>query len=138
PQNGYRGDYVRAIAERLKGTVGERLRHPSAAVYANIPPDEPQGDKEKHIDALIARARELIGAEGFRQVQDLSVQAMLDDIRDDLRQFGVEYERWYSERSLESSGAIDRALARLREQGRLYEQNGAIWFRATEFGDEKD
>jgi arginyl-tRNA synthetase len=63
---------------------------------------------------------------------------MLADIRDDLKHFGVEFDVWYSEASLATSGAIDRALERLRAQGRLYEKDGATWFRATEFGDEKD
>jgi len=63
---------------------------------------------------------------------------MLVDIREDLEQFGVVFDRWYSEQALAESGAIDRALARLEAQGRLYQQDGAIWFRASDFGDEKD
>ena len=54
------------------------------------------------------------------------------------QQFGVEFDRWYSERALGESGAIERALERLKKQGRLFQQEGATWFRATEFGDEKD
>jgi len=66
------------------------------------------------------------------------LEQMLADIRDDLQQFGVVFDRWYSERSLAISGAIERALQRLESQGRLFRQDGAVWFRATEFGDEKD
>jgi arginyl-tRNA synthetase len=50
----------------------------------------------------------------------------------------VQFDRWYSEATLGESGAIDRALERLSRQGRLFQQGGATWFRATEFGDEKD
>ncbi len=138
PANGYRGDYVRPLAQKLYAKAGESLRHPAGAVLLKLPDDEPLGDKEAYIDALIQRARELIGEDGFREVLELSLAEMLADIRDDLGQFGVVFDRWYSERRLGESGAIDRALGRLEQQGRLYRQEGAVWFRATEFGDEKD
>jgi arginyl-tRNA synthetase len=138
PANGYRGDYVRPLAQKLYGKVGKRLHHPAGAVLLKLPDDEPLGDKEAYIDALIQRAHELIGKDGFREVLELSLAEMLADIRDDLAQFGVVFDRWYSERSLSDSGAIDRALGRLEGQGRLYRQDGAVWFRAMEFGDEKD
>ncbi len=138
PENGYRGDYVRAIATQLRATEGEALRRPAASVLAGLPADAPAGDKEIYIDALIARARELLGSEGFARVLVQSLRQMLADIRADLEQFGVRFDRWYSERELEQSGAIDRALARLEHEGRLYREQGATWFRATEFGDEKD
>jgi arginyl-tRNA synthetase len=138
PENGYRGEYVQPLAQQLRDEAGEQLLHPAAAVLAGLPPDAPGGDKEAYIDALIARARELIGAEGFGRVLELSLIAMLDDIRNDLAEFGVLFNRWVSERELAASGAIDHALAVLGEQGRLYRQEGAFWFRASEFGDEKD
>jgi arginyl-tRNA synthetase len=138
PENGYRGEYVRVLAQKLLAAEGERLRRPAATVLAGLPPDAPTGDKEIHIDALIARARDLIGADGFGRVLEQSLVAMLADIRDDLGRFGVTFDRWYSERALEQSGAIDRALARLERESRLYSKDGATWFRATEFGDEKD
>src|SRR6185437_14138734 len=100
PENGYRGDYVRAIAERLQAKVGGRLQRPASEILANLPADAPAGDKEAYIDALIERARALIGADGFSAVLELSLGQMLADIRDDLQQFGVVFDRWYSERSL--------------------------------------
>lgn len=138
PSNGYRGDYLHAVAEKLHATAGDKLRRPAQKVFASLPPDAPQGDKETHIDALIERARELIGADGFQAVLDLGLEIMLADIREDLKQFGVEFDHWYSERSLETSGAIERALEVLKKQDRLFMQDGATWFRAAEFGDEKD
>jgi arginyl-tRNA synthetase len=108
-------------------------------VFADLPPDEPAGgDRERHIDAVIARMRELLGAADFRTVFDRGLEDILADIRDDLGGFGVHFDRWYSERGLADHGAIDRALARLRDHGHVYEQDGALWFRATAFGDEKD
>ncbi len=138
PENGYRGEYVRALAENLRAAEGESLRRSAAEVLTGLPPDAPAGDKEAYIDALIDRARALIGADGFTRVLELSLAEMLADIRDDLEQFGVRFDRWYSEKALEKSGAIERALARLEREGRLYRKDGATWFRATDFGDEKD
>ncbi len=138
PQNGYRGDYVRPLAQQLKALERERLRRPAASVLANLPADAPAGDKETYIDALIARARELLGSDGFRRVLELSLAEMLADIRNDLGEFGVVFDHWSSERALADSGAIDHALAVLESRGRLQRRDGALWFRATEFGDEKD
>ena len=138
PENGYRGDYVRPLAAELRAALGESLRHPASAVLAGLPADAPGGDKEAYIDALIARSRELIGAEGFRRVLAACLAAMLADIREDLAEFGVRFDHWTSEREFAESGAIDHALAVLEHAGHLYRHEGALWFRATAFGDEKD
>jgi arginyl-tRNA synthetase len=138
PSNGYRGDYLRPMAERVKALAGRALAHPAADVFANLPPDAPAGDKDVYIDAVIERARGLIGEERYRQVFDIGLDGILADIRNDLEEFGVVFDHWYSERSLATDGAIDRALARLREHGVVYRKDGAEWFRATDFGDEKD
>ncbi len=139
PSNGYQGDYVWDIAATLHREHGDDYRHPAEAVFEGIPPDEPAGgDKEKHIDALIARARELLGDNRYRYVFELALNTILDDIRDDLEKFGVTYDHWFSERTLVESGAVNRAIERLRKGGWLYEKDGALWFRSSEFGDEKD
>jgi arginyl-tRNA synthetase len=141
PANGYRGDYVRPVAARLRASHGDALRRPAAQVLPGLPPDEAQGgDKDVHIDAVIARARELLG-DAFRVVFDAGLADILADIRSDLAEFGVSFDRWYSEQDLgdgRDGGPIDRSLARLRANGHVFEQDGATWFRATQFGDEKD
>jgi len=138
PENGYRGAYVLPLAAKLREAVGDDLRRSAAEVSRGLPPDAPTGDKEAYIDALIERARTLIGTEGFQRVLGLSLAEMLADIRADLDEFGVVFDHWQSERALDESGAIDHALAVLESQGRLERKDGAIWFRASEFGDEKD
>jgi len=142
PANGYRGAYVHPVAAHLRERHGDTLRRPAAEVLAGLPPDEPQGgDKDKYVDAVIARAKELLGDEGFRTVFDAGLADMLADIQGDLAEFGVTFGRWYSERDLgdgRDGGPIDRSLQRLRANGHVFEQEGAIWFRATQFGDEKD
>jgi arginyl-tRNA synthetase len=139
PANGYKGEYIRDISADLLQKVDQRLLRPEGELFGNLPPDEPEGgDKDAYIDAVVARARALIGDDGFREVLALGLKEILGDIEQDLGEFGVHYDRWYSEASLAENGAIDRALARLRKQDHVYEKDGALWFRATAFGDEKD
>jgi len=139
PANGYQGEYLKPLAAELQAELGTSLRRPAAELFAGLPPDEPAGgDKDVHVDALLARTRALIGAEALDRVLELARARLLEDIREDLEEFGVVFDCWFSERSLTTSGAIDRALERLESQGRLYLKDGATWFRATEFGDEKD
>ncbi len=139
PSNGYKGDYIWDIAATLHREHREQYRHGSEEVFTGIEADEPAGgDKEKHIDGLIVRAKQLLGDNRYRFVFELALNTILDDIRDDLGLFGVHYEEWYSEKSLTESGAVNKAIERLRGAGYLYENNGALWFRSTDFGDEKD
>jgi arginyl-tRNA synthetase len=139
PSNGYRGDYVWDIAATVHREHGDALRHAESAVFANIPADAPAGgDKETHIDAVIARMRALLGADAYRTVHRAGLDSILDDIRRDLDEFGVRYDDWFSEHSLVETGAVTRAIERLRESGHLYEKDGALWFRSTDYGDEKD
>jgi arginyl-tRNA synthetase len=139
PTNAYRGDYIVPIARELRAAAGDSLRHASAVVFKDLPPDEPQGgDKDTYIDAVILRARALVGAGEFRRMLDLVMGGILDDIRQDLEEFGVRFDRWFSERSLEDDGSIDRAMQKLKASGHAYLKDGALWFKSTEYGDEKD
>jgi arginyl-tRNA synthetase len=138
PANGYVGGYIIPIAERLRATAGDTLRHSAAEVFRGLPPDEPGGDKDVHMDALIRRARALLGDAAFEQILQRSLEGILADIREDLAEFRVTFDCWFSERSLATSGAIDRALESLESSGHVYLKDGALWFKSTEFGDEKD
>ncbi|MEN3358681.1 MAG: arginyl-tRNA synthetase, partial [Mycobacteriales bacterium] len=66
------------------------------------------------------------------------VQLMFDEIKAVLANFGVEFDVYFSERDLHATGALERAVARLREQGQTYEADGAVWLRSSSFGDDKD
>jgi len=139
PSNGYKGDYVYDIAATLHRENADRYRVSAEKLFAGITPDEPAGgDKEAHIDALIERAKDRLGDPAYRTIFDLGVRVILADIRQDLEEFGVVYDDWYSERSLVDNGAADRIVARLRASGHVYEKDGALWFRSTDYGDEKD
>ena len=130
--------YIVDIARGLEAEHGARMLAPADRVFADLPPDAPDGDKEGHIDALIARMHEELGEENYRLVFRAALDSILDDIRADLAEFGVEYDNWYSEQSLADRGLVDGAIERLREAGHIYERDGALWFRSTDFGDDKD
>ena len=138
PSNGYQGAYVKDIAEQLHQSAGDRLKHSATQVMANLHADGPEGDKEKHIDDLIARAKDLLGESDYWLVFDAGLDSIRDDIKQDLQGFGVDYQHWFSERSLDQGDQINRAIKKLQEQEHVYEDGGALWFRSTAFGDDKD
>ena len=139
PSNGYKGEYIIDFAATLRERFGDKFRHGAQAVYRGVGPDEPAGgDKEAHVDALIARMRELLGEPGFAAVHGLALDLQLADIREDLHEFGVDFDQWFSEDLLMSAGTVDSTIDGLEAAGFIYEQEGNRWFRSTDFGDEKD
>jgi len=139
PVNAYKGDYIWDIAATLHRENGEAMRQSWEVIDHGLPPDEVDGgDKEEYIDAIIERMQSLLRPDQYRLAFDLALNYILDDIRDDLAHFGVVYEHWYSERSLTDNGAVMRAIERLQHSKHVYEREGALWFRSTDFGDEKD
>ena len=138
PSNAYKGDYVWDLAATLHREHGDRFRHSSEDIFAGVCQDAPEGDKEKHIDGIIANARQLLGDGDYRIVFDLALDTLVDVIRKDLHAFGVDFDEWFSERSLSDAGLIEEAINRLDANGHIYREKGALWFRSTDFGDEKD
>ncbi|MCU7939715.1 MAG: arginine--tRNA ligase [gamma proteobacterium symbiont of Bathyaustriella thionipta] len=139
PANAYKGDYIHNIVDEIYNEHGDAYIASAEDVMADLPLDEPDGgDKELHIDALIEKAKKLLGDNRYRFVFELALNSILDDIRDDLADFGVNYDEWFSERSLMDKGLVNQGIERLRERGRVYEEKGALWFRSTDFGDDKD
>ncbi len=139
PVNGYKGDYVLDIAAEIVNQHGNIYVHDANRVMNAIPADEPDGgDKETHIDALIERAKLLLGDAGYRVIFEAGLDSILADIAEDLEEFGVHYDVWYSEQTLADRNLIEKAVQQLQHAGHIYEKNGALWFRSTSFGDEKD
>lgn len=144
PVNGYRGEYVKDIVQLMSDEHGDAYAIAAEQVLQGLPADETEGgDKEVYIDAMIARSKELLGDNRYRYVFELALNFILDDIRDDLAEFGVVYDTWYSEKSLVEKGLVNQSLDRLRTAGHLYhsEQDGTagpLWFKSTAFGDDKD
>jgi arginyl-tRNA synthetase len=136
PPNAYQGDYVVDMARQVLDAHQDRYARVSAAqVLAGAPPLE--ADKEGHLDALIVNAKHLLG-EDWPYIHQHALTEQLADGRDDLEQFGVHFDRWFSEKSLFDTGLVERAVGELERRGHIYLQDGAKWFRSSAFGDEKD
>lgn len=147
PVNGYQGDYVRDIANTVITQHGNSYVHPFTQIIKDTPADAVfesnadgeksvvSGDKEAHIDGLIANSKALLG-NSYELFLNAALTSILEDIKDDLSDFGVNYECWFSERSIDAE--IEPVLQVLDEKGYLYEKDGNIWFKSTDFGDEKD
>ena len=135
PKNAYQGGYVRDMAEAIRKAHGERYRRDATAVTAGAP--DAEKDAEAHLDALIGRAKDLLG-DDYAYVHNHALTEQLGDCREDLAEFGVHFDAWFSEKSLFDTGLVDKAVALLDKHGHLYVQDGARWFRSTAFGDEKD
>ncbi len=142
PVNGYKGGYVKVIAEELQNKYQDLFVINPEELFANVhqdeTPSEKTGDKEKHVDDLITNAKTSLAEEKYKTLFDFGLEAIRSEIQQDLCEFGVEFDRWYSEQSLIDSGAIQQGIDKLTETGHMYEKNGAIWFRSTDFGDDKD
>jgi len=148
PPNAYQGDYVHDMARQMREAHGDKYLHPAAAVLACVPPAPVRPDDgnysaeekerlEVHLDGLIAAGKDLLG-EDWAYVHQHVLTEQLADGRDDLEEFGVHFDVWFSERSLYDTGMVARAVAELEKRDHIYVQDGAKWFRSTAFGDEKD
>lgn len=139
PANAYKGDYVIEVARQLQREHGDHFQVSADKLFQGLPLDEPAGgDKEIYIDAIIARCKELLGEQKYGRVFELTLNTVLADIRNDLEEFGVRFQHWFSEREFVQTDAVDRLIQELQNKELLYEKEGALWFRSTDFGDDKD
>jgi len=135
PANAYQGEYVRDMARQIFEAHGQRFVHPIDSLMRDSPPAD--SDLETHLDRLIAFARKALGAD-YAYVHDFVLTEQLGDCRNDLQEFGVTFDSWFSEKSLFDSGLVARAVEQLEASGHVYRKDGAKWFRSTAFDDEKD
>ena len=139
PSNAYRGAYVGEIAQQLFSQYGKHFFKPAELVFKDIPADEPLGgNKEAHIDALILKAKTLLGVVDYEKIFNAGLTSILLDIKEDLSAFRVNFDEWFSENSLFKIDFVDKTIQRLIASGTTYEANGALWFKSTDFGDDKD
>jgi len=135
PSNAYQGSYVRDIAKQLHDSHGARFVRSAADVVMGVP--DSAADAEGHLDGLIENAKRLLGPD-YDTIHGHALNEELADCRNDLTEFGVTFDHWFSERSLYDAGLVERAVQRLEASGHLYMRDGAKWFRSSSFGDEKD
>ena len=138
PDNGYQGQYINDIADSIVVESGESFKQSADIVFENICKDGIEGgDKESHIDELIVRAKDLLG-DNFQTIFQVGIESILGGIKEDLADFGVRFEKWFSEQSLIDSGLSESCITRLKDSGHIYKKDGALWFKTTNYGDEKD
>jgi len=133
PSAAYQGDYIFDIAATLHREDQIAYQTAASTLFDGLPSED-----DALLDELIARAKDTLGKDGFHRVHGLARDTLVDDIRSDLQQFGVDYQAWFSEQSLIDSGAVQAAVDALKKNQFLYEKDGAWGFRTTDFGDEKD
>ncbi|ENO95198.1 arginine--tRNA ligase [Thauera phenylacetica] len=146
PPNAYQGDYVIDMGRDMRDAHQDRFAQVTREQVLAGTPGLPQADRkddeskqqrEEHLDALIANAKRLLG-DDYGWVHGFALNEQLGDGRDDLGEFGVRFDKWFSEQSLFDTGLVERAVGQLEQHGHIYLQDGAKWFRSTAFGDEKD
>jgi arginyl-tRNA synthetase len=106
-QNGYRGEYIKELAQKVYDLYREQIL-------------------------------ELSPQEAIAFLSEFGLKEMLEEIKKDLEDFGVKFNVWFSEKSLYQTKYVEKTLSYLREKGLLYEKDGAVWFKTTHFGDDKD
>ncbi|HEV2440588.1 MAG TPA: arginine--tRNA ligase [bacterium] len=132
------GTQVDTLARSVEARYLALLTRP-----AEFPEDGYQGEYVRDIAARIVeesgpRLAEMPAEERLPLIRDTALRLMLDEIRATLEAFGITFDRWFSERTLYESGAVERCLEELRRRGLVYEEDGALWFRSAQFGDDKD
>ncbi len=134
PENAYQGDYINDIAIKLHKEHIEKFVLPAE----NIIPLFKEEDPELKIDGLIKYCIDNLGEENYRVVFDAGLDSILITIKNDLVGFGVEFNNWFSERSLVENNTVNQCIEKLVENDWIYEKEGAQWFRSSKLGDEKD
>ena len=138
PDNGYQGQYINDIAQVIYDNSGQEFHQKSELVFDNTSKDGSEGgDKEVHIDQLIEKSKSTLG-DGFKAIFKVGIESILSGIKSDLAEFGVVFEKWFSEQSLIDSGLSETCISKLKNSKNLYVKDGALWFKTTNYGDEKD
>ncbi|WP_297325764.1 arginine--tRNA ligase [Nitrosomonas sp.] len=139
PANAYQGEYVKTMAQLIFQAHTDRYVHQSALLLDGLPETAHTTavDTDEQLDQLIANAKKILGQD-YAYLHNFVLTEQLGDCRNDLMEFGVEFDTWFSEQSLFDSGLVAHTIQLLNKKHYLYQQDGATWFRSTDFGDEKD
>jgi arginyl-tRNA synthetase len=136
PGNAYQGQYVRDMARLIYKAHAGRYVHRPDLLFEDVPGKTETGT-EADLDGLIAKAKKLLGQD-YAYIHNFVLTEQLGDCRNDLMEFGVTFDTWFSEQSLFDNGDVAHAVQLLEQGHYLYQQDGAQWFRSSDFGDEKD
>jgi len=143
----------RVAREYYVNDAGRQMKLLGASVHARYlerqgrPTTFPEeGYRGAYVERVAAAIQDRLGPalldipaeDAERRCTELAYQELLEVIRQDLCQLGIEFDSWFTESSLVQSGAVEQALETLQKQGLLFEEGGALWFRSSAYGDEKD
>ncbi|MBD3782110.1 MAG: arginine--tRNA ligase [Micrococcales bacterium] len=138
---------ARVTSEYYINDAGAQMDKFAASVLARAKgePTPEGGYPGEYVDDLAATALaarpdlvELPDTEALAVARQLAYAAQLADIKDTLADFGVHFDVWFSEKELHDAGAVEQAVARLRDQGHVFDRDGAVWLRTTDFTDDRD
>lgn len=134
PSNAYQGDYISDIANKF--TQEHAIEN---FIPKQLPEKSLQGiqDLEKRLDYFIGFCQSFL-KDSYLLLKNFVLQDILEDIQTDLKEFRVTYDNWFSEQSLFNNQAIDKTIDELKQKNLVYTAKGALWFKAIEFGDDKD
>ena len=126
----YKGSYIREIASGLRDegiVINNKISIPNLS-----------GTSDELIDALILEMKETVGNETFQMISDKTVLEMTNLLKNDLSDFRVSQDGFYSEKSLFSEGRIKEACEIIKKNGHAFKKDGALWLESTKYGDDKD
>jgi len=139
PSNAYQGEYVRDMAESIYKAHGNHYVRQHEMLTSDVARERIKGEDDSEIllDQLISETKNILGQD-YTYIHNFVLTEQLGDCRNDLMEFGVVFDTWFSEQSLFENGAVEQVVDLLKQKDFLYLQDGATWFRSTNFGDEKD
>jgi arginyl-tRNA synthetase len=138
PNKCYQGDYVKDIAKEFHVKFGDSIWQECSTMLSDGFSVASIEDEEQQLDLAVDNFKSFVSEKSYDEVHSFTMNYIKEGIRSDLLGFRVEFQSWFSEKSLYSNNLIDKVFDILKEKGHLYQENEAYWFAATNFGDDKD
>ena len=135
PESAYKGNYIIDIAADLKDKYANKFVTPHKDILDLLDTKE---EADIKIDKLIKHCGSVLGEKNYRLILETCLDSILSSIKNDLNEFGVEFNNWYSEYSLLKNNLVNQCIAKLNDKSWVYQKDGAKWFRSSKLGDEKD
>ncbi len=135
PESAYKGNYIIDIAADLKDKHANKFVTPHKDILDLLDTKE---EADIKIDKLIKHCASVLGEKNYRLILETCLDSILSSIKNDLNEFGVEFNNWYSEYSLLKNNLVNQCIAKLNDKSWVYQKDGAKWFRSSKLGDEKD
>jgi len=123
-----------SVLLRYRALFGESVDFPDTCYQGDYIVAMARALKDQQGDRLLSQSKD----EAITTCARYAAGLIIEGIREDLLDFGVSFDQWFSEQSLYDSGRVEACIATLREKQQVYQKDGALWFKSTDFGDEKD